>query len=241
VTGFVPQPQPIRLMPPGRQRVTGRIIVGILALVVFGLALLFIVQALHARQIYRAAPACALGATGPDCRGTLDQLVVGVDIKPGKHPAPGVELPDGWVFLPDDAVSFAEGLTAGQPIAAEVWHGDVVSVTAGGQTFPTTDSPSASGAARVIFAALCFAVGFLTLRSASLSRMWQRLGYQASGGPELRITHWFNGVAFATAMIGLLFLALGLIAGIALAVLAVAAVLYALIVPTLVPLPILRR
>jgi hypothetical protein len=222
-------------MPRGGQRVVGRVIVGAIALVVFGLALLATVQAVRAKQVYRAAPACTLASTGPDCRGTLDQTVSGIDIKAGKHPAPSVELPGGWVILDDDAASFAAGLSEGQTVAAEVWHGNVVSVTAHGETFQTSDSPSTNWAARVAFAGICFAIGFLVLRSASLTRLWKHLGYQTSGGPELRAMHWFSAAVFAAGVVGLLLTAFGLLIGLGFVVLAVVALLYGLAVPTLIP------
>jgi hypothetical protein len=187
-----------------------------------------------------ASPACPPQLTGPRCHGEPLETVDNVNIDTN-HDRTDVSIclygstPElGWVPLRGGDAAFARALRAGDTVTAEIWHGKAVAVTANGETVRTSEWPDVTEHGSAVAIAVVGFLAFVLLRSASRTRLWNRLGFQPDNdGPEKRLMWVYGFTTGSIAAVGTGLLAVGIAWAAALLVISATAILYGLFVPWL--------
>ena len=187
-----------------------------------------------------ASPACPPQLTGPRCHGELFETVDNVNIDTN-HDRTDVSIylygstPElGWVHLGGGDAAFARALRGGDTVTAEIWHGRAVAVTANGETVRTGDWPDVAERGSAVAIAVIGFLAFVLLRSASRTRLWNRLGFEPDNdGPEKRMMWVYGFTVGSIAAAGTGLLAVGIAWAAALLVFSATAILYGLFVPWL--------
>ncbi len=173
---------------------------GVGAFMVWGLA------SIGDEHALAASPVCPQWQTSPSCRAEMVESVDGIDIDTSDHHVDvslylyGSTPELGWVNLDSGDATFARALQRGDTVTAEVWRGKVVAVSANGQTATTDETPETDAHIAVWGLAVAGLLAFTLLRSASRTRLWNRLGFEPRGdAPEVRFM-WTYG--FVVAVVG---------------------------------------
>jgi hypothetical protein len=219
-----------------------RIVVGLLALGGVGFILAVSLSSIADAHALADSPACPALTTGPRCHGELAQTVnnVAIDTE-GRNAYVGVYLygstPElGWVSLGRGDAAFVRALRPGDTVMAEIWHGKAVALTARDETVGTNDGPAETELSLGLSLGGAGFLAFVLLRSASRTRMWNRLGFEPDDdGPEKRLM-WIYGFTIGSiAAVGTGLLAVGVPWAAGLIVFSAVAVLYGLFAPWLLP------
>ena len=235
-------PQIIRKPVVKRSMAVRRIVFGLLLLAGVVFLTAWSLSTIADRQALAASPVCPAQTTGPHCHARLSETVDKVEINTGKRRTSvavylhGSTPELGRVDLDDDTAGFARALDSGDTVIATIWHGKAIAVTANGRTVGTLDSPTSGQQGLAWGIGVLGGTAFLLLRSASRVRLWNRLGFEPSGNaPEKRMLFAYGSVAGAIGLAAAVLLGFGIAWSVYLLAVSVAAVLYGLVFPWLLP------
>ena len=209
-------------------------VLGVLAFVGMVWFLIPALAAIGDGTAVRSAPACPSETVGPRCLGSIT-----VSISFTRTASTGRDLyleGIGWVDIDidgGDGDTFTAATGDGHSVIAHIWHGRVLSVSAGGVTEPTYDDPALVRGGWVFLVDVFGFVAFVLLRWAGHARLWRLLHYVPKGGPERRMLLWFDLGTLIAAIVGAELLSHGHAWGSAILGLAFAAIAYGYLVPFL--------